>query len=113
MLLNKLIDINMEALSSIGCPVEKSNLDNVLECSVVTDSLQPHVLWPGRFLCLWNYPGWNTGVDCLFLLQGIFPTQGSNLHLLHLLHWQADSFTAEPSGKPNIDSMLLYLQLIE
>ena len=26
-----------------------------------------------------------------FLLQGIFPTQGSNLHLLQLLHWQVDS----------------------
>ena len=25
-------------------------------------------------------------------LQGTFPTQGSNLHLLHL-HWQAGSFT--------------------
>ena len=113
MLLNKLIGINMEALSSVGCPVEKCSLDNVLECSVVTDSLQPHALRPGRFLCLWNFPGWNTGVNCLFLLQGIFPTQGSILHLLNLLHWQADSFTAEPSGKPYIDSMLLYLQLIE
>ena len=28
---------------------------------------------------------------CYFLLQGIFPTQGSNQHLLHLLHWQAVS----------------------
>ena len=28
---------------------------------------------------------------CPFLLQGIFPTQGLNLHLLHLLHWQANS----------------------
>ena len=28
----------------------------------------------------------NTGVSCHFLLQGIFPTQGSNLHLLCLLH---------------------------
>ena len=26
------------------------------------------------------------------LLQGIFPTQGSNLRLLHLLHWQAVGF---------------------
>ena len=26
-----------------------------------------------------------------FLTQGIFLTQGSNPHLLHLLHWQADS----------------------
>ena len=28
---------------------------------------------------------------CRFLLQGIFPTQVSNPHLLHLLRWQADS----------------------
>ena len=28
-------------------------------------------------------PGKNTGVSCLDLLQGIFPTQGSDLHLLH------------------------------
>ena len=28
-------------------------------------------------------PGKNTGAGCHFLLQGIFPTQGSNLHLLH------------------------------
>ena len=27
-----------------------------------------------------------------FLLQGIFSTQGSNLHLSCLLHWQADSY---------------------
>ena len=33
----------------------------------------------------------NTGVGCHFLLQGIFPTQGSNRHLLRLLPWQADS----------------------
>ena len=30
-----------------------------------------------------NSPGKNTGVDCHFLLQGIFPTQGSNPGLLH------------------------------
>ena len=35
----------------------------------------------------------NTGVGCHFLLWGIFPTQGSNLCLLCLLHWQAGSFT--------------------
>ena len=33
-------------------------------------------------------PGKNTGVGCHFLLQGIFPTPGSNLRLPH---WQADS----------------------
>ena len=30
-----------------------------------------------------NSPGKNTGVRCHFLLQGIFPTQGSNPGLLH------------------------------
>ena len=35
--------------------------------------------------------GKNTGAGCYFLLQRIFPIQGLNLHLLHLLHCQADS----------------------
>ena len=30
------------------------------------------------FATPWNSPGQNTGVDSLSLLQGIFPTQGSN-----------------------------------
>ena len=33
-------------------------------------------------------PGKNTGVGCHVLLQGIFPNQGSNLHVLWLLHWR-------------------------
>ena len=36
---------------------------------------------PPRLLSPWNSPGKNTGVGCHFLLQGIFPTQGSNLCL--------------------------------
>ena len=36
-----------------------------------------------RLLCPWNSPGNNTRVASLFLLQGIFLTQGSNLGLLH------------------------------
>ena len=31
----------------------------------------------------WDPPGKNTGVGCHSLLQGIFPTQASNLDLLH------------------------------
>ena len=30
-------------------------------------------------------------MGCRFLLQGVFWTQGLNLHLLCLLHWQMDS----------------------
>ena len=33
-------------------------------------------------LCPWDSPGENSGVGCHFLLQGIFPTQGANLHIL-------------------------------
>ena len=38
-----------------------------------------------RLLCPWDSLGKNTGVGCHFLLQGIFPIQGSNPHLLYLL----------------------------
>ena len=34
-------------------------------------------------LGLWNSPGTNTGMGSHSPLQGIFPTQGSNLGLLH------------------------------
>ena len=34
-----------------------------------------------------------------FLLQGIFLTQGLNLCLLRLLHWQASSLLLPPPGK--------------
>ena len=40
---------------------------------------------PARLLCPWDSPGKNTGVGCRALLQGIFPTQGSNSCLLQLL----------------------------
>ena len=57
-------------------------------CPPVCDSMDCS---PPGFSAPWDSSGKNTGVDCHFLLQGIFPTQGSNLSLLHLLHWQADS----------------------
>ena len=44
----------------------------------MSDSLRPHGLYSP-----WNSPGQNTGVGSLSLLQGIFPTQGSNPCLPH------------------------------
>ena len=44
----------------------------------MSDSLRPHGLYSP-----WNSPGQNTGVGSLSLLQGIFPTQGSNSGLPH------------------------------
>ena len=66
--------------------------------SVLSDSLRTHGLWPAKLLCPWNSPSKHTGVGCHFLLQGIFPTQGSNLGLLdcrqflHCLSHQKESF---------------------
>ena len=45
------------------------------------NSLQPYGLWLTKLLCPCDTPGNNTGVDCHVLLQGVFPTQGSNPRL--------------------------------
>ena len=39
---------------------------------------------PKVFPSIHGIPGKNTRMGCHFLLQGIFPTQGSNPHLLSL-----------------------------
>ena len=44
-----------------------------------------------------GFSGEDTGVGCIALLQGLFPTQGSNLGLLHLLHWPGRFFTTRAS----------------
>ena len=82
----------------------------------MSDSLRPLGLEPARLLCLRSSPGKNTGVGCHFLLQGIFPTQGSNpglpycrkilYHLSHqgsprILEWVAYSFSKWSSWPRN------------
>ena len=71
-------------------------------CSVVSDSLRtwgrnpPSSSVHGQFLV----HGKKTGVGCQALLLGIFLTQGSKPHLLHLLHFQADSLPLNHQGIP-------------
>ena len=60
--------------------------------------LWPHWTLPTRLLCPWDFPGKNTAVGCHFLLQGTFPTQGSNLRLFRLLLWQASSLPLSHRG---------------
>ena len=62
-------------------------------CSTVCD---PMDCSPSGSSVHGDSPGKSTGVP---LLQGIFWTQGSNLHLLHLLHWQVCSLPLVPPGK--------------
>ena len=57
---------------------------------------QSNSLWPHGFYSPWNSAGQNTGVGSLFLLQGIFPTQGSDwIKASHIV----DGFFSEPQGK--------------
>ena len=80
--------------------------------SVMFDSLWPCGLEPARLLCPGDSPGKNTGVRCHALLQGIFPTQGIDLHLFRLLHWQAVSLSVAPSGKPVFYCQFSLVQLL-
>ena len=57
-----------------------------------------HCRSPGSSVC-GDSPDKHTGVDCHFLLRGIFPIQGSNSPLLHLLHWQAGSLPLGATGE--------------
>ena len=69
----------MKWWEQIFLPCSQSGRKNESEsCSVVSNSLWPHGLYGP-----WNSPDQNTGVGSLSLLQGIFPTQGSNPGLLH------------------------------
>ena len=54
---------------------------------------------PVGFFCPWGSLGKNTGVGCHAFHQGLSPTQGSNQHLLCLLHWQSGSLPLAPPGK--------------
>ena len=69
-----------------------------LVASVMSDFFRPYGLQPSRLLCPLDSLGKNTGVSCHFLLQGIFPTQGSDAHLQCLLHWQVGSLPLAPLG---------------
>ena len=62
--------------------------------------MRRHGRQPIRLLCPGHSPGKNTGEGCHALLQGIFSTQGSNLQILCLLHWQASSLPLSYQGRP-------------
>ena len=63
-------------------------LCNALHCSLPGSSV--HRVLQARIL------------EWVALLQGIFPTQGLNPHLLCLLHWQECSLPLAPPGKPGV-----------
>ena len=91
--------------SPISSPGEISPRLDILRsesesCSVMSDSLWPHSLYS-----LWNSPGQNTGVGSLSLLQGIFPTQGSNPGLPHC---RQILYQLSHKGRPRILEWVAY-----
>ena len=56
------------------------------------------------------FPGENTGVGCPALLQGIFPTRGLNLCLLH---WQVGYLPLSHQGSPHLARVLTNKHLEE
>ena len=66
----------------MDCSPPGSSVHEIFQASIL-ESLWPHGLQPTRLLCPCDFPGKDTGVGCHFLLQGIFPTQGSNPGLLY------------------------------
>ena len=62
--------------------------------------LQPQGLEPARLLCPWDSLGKNAEEGCHFLLQDIFPIQGSNLCLFRLLHCRRILYHWATKGSP-------------
>ena len=71
-------------LDAINTPT-RANVCQVT--SIVSNSMQSYGLLPANLFCPLDSPGKNTRVGCHALFQRIFLIQGSNPHLLCLLHW--------------------------
>ena len=79
------------------CASLNSNLYAVLTCPVVSDSLQPHGLYPARLLCPWGFSRqeYQSRLPCP--PPGDFPNPGIEPRSALLV----DSLPTEPPGKPN------------
>ena len=80
-------------------------------CAVLSRFSHVQLFEPTGLLCPWEFPGKITGMGCRALLQGIFLTQGLDLHLLGLLHWQADSSPVHRLRSPVFWNQVLYQTL--
>ena len=79
----------------------------MLSCSAVSNSLTPwtethkallSMEFPRQEILEWV---------AISFLQGVFLTQGSNLHLLHPLHWQVVLLPLGPLGVPQAAGLFL------
>ena len=114
------------------CPWDSPGKNTGVACHFLLQGIfwprdQTHVFWIGRWFlyhwatcedlswfmkvkvaqsCLTLHPGQNTGVGSLFLLQGIFPTQGSNPGCPHC---RQILYQLSHKGSPRIKEWVAYL----
>ena len=95
---NAKMNLKLLVLNKVGVLVTQSYLTlcDPMDC-----------VYPARFLCPWDSPGKNTGVDCHFLPQGNFLTEDRT--------WspalQADSLLSEPGEKSVLNKNVYYLKV--
>ena len=70
-------------------------------------SVGSHSLWPHGLYSPWNSLGQNTGMDSLSILQGVFPTQGSNPGLPHFRQIVYQLSHQGRPGKPQVKRDIL------
>ena len=75
----------LQKIETVQCPgkIEKVKWSEVKLLSRARLFATPWIVACTKLLHPWDFPGKSTGVGCYFLLQGIFPTQGSNPDLSH------------------------------
>ena len=76
-------------IRSNQCPVSSWFLGKIsatAAASFVSGSVQPYGLQPARLLCPWNSLGKSSRLGCHALLQGVFPTERSNLRCRQVLY---------------------------
>ena len=82
-----------------NCPL------NLPSTQIVARSCPLCSTWTVAHHSAWNSPGKDTGVGCLFLLQGTFLTPGIEPRSPSL---QANSSSSEPPGKSQFQNFQLY-----
>ena len=100
-----------EALStraeSLGVSISSASPAFHARCatSVMSDFVTPRTTAPQTPLSM-GFSSKNTGVGChALLLQGVFPTQGSNPGLLCFLHCQAGSLTTSATREGQVSGV--------
>ena len=98
-LLVRPLNIHFQQLSSMS--------SQCYVASVVSNSLQPQGLQLARLLLSLEFSRQEYWSGLCVPFQGIFMIQGSNLHILCLLHCLMDSLPQATPGKPAVPSTIL------